>query len=57
MSQTGNRQHNGSQNDKRVEIINHIENIIINEDNSQQDNNGEPSSAELIQRLITELDQ
>ncbi|CAG8763781.1 11620_t:CDS:1, partial [Racocetra fulgida] len=73
MSQTGNRQHNGSQNGERVEIIAHIENMIINENNSQQgardtllviqreseqtDNNREPSSAELIQQLITGLGQ
>ncbi|CAG8544291.1 590_t:CDS:2 [Ambispora leptoticha] len=36
ISQTGNRQHTGSQNGKRVKIIDHIENMIINEDNSQQ---------------------
>ncbi|CAG8764607.1 10160_t:CDS:1, partial [Racocetra fulgida] len=73
MSQTGNGQRNGSQYGERVEIIDHIDNIIINEDNSQQgarntllvirrepeqtDNNGEPSSAKLIQQLITGLSQ
>ncbi|CAG8732952.1 5705_t:CDS:2, partial [Racocetra fulgida] len=42
MSQIGNGQRNGSQNGERPE---------------RTDNNGEPSSAELIQQLITGLDQ